>query len=60
MVEHGMLSSAGKRVYLTMNTGKWPPSRNWAHALDALSKYVTDRGWAKIIILADIASYSSR
>ena len=31
MAEHGMLSSAGKPVYLTMNTEKWPPAINWTH-----------------------------
>ena len=31
MVDHGMLSSAGNLVYLTMNTGKWPSVPNWAH-----------------------------
>ena len=35
MAEHGMLSSAGKLVYLTMNTGKWPPAANWAHGLNS-------------------------
>ena len=33
MAEHGMISSAAKLVYLTMNTGKWPPAPNWAHVM---------------------------
>ena len=32
MAKYGKLSSAGKLVYLTMNTRKWPPAQNWAHA----------------------------
>ena len=31
MAKYGKLSSAGKLVYLTMSTRKWPPAQNWAH-----------------------------
>ena len=35
MAEHGMLSSASKLVYLTVNTGKWPAAPYWAHASES-------------------------
>ena len=48
MAEHGMLSSAGKPVYLTMNTEKWPPAINWAHQMILnANKYII---YTKILI----------
>ena len=51
MAEHGMLISAGKPVYLTMNTEKWPPATNWAHALSVNEDTPNDHTNFKILKL---------